>query len=65
MKVILDSISRILLFSMWLYVINEGKFSSMYTLCGFYVIFTVLVAFNIVFNHSNEFQSGKYWIGKM
>ena len=33
LKVILDSVSRILLFSTWLYVINAGEFSALYTLC--------------------------------
>ena len=63
LKVILDSVSRILLFSSWLYVTNHGVFSSIYTLIAFYVVFTVLVIFNIVFNDDNNFLSGKYWLG--
>ena len=63
LKVILDSVSRILLFSSWLYVINHGVFSSVYTLIAYYLVFAVLVIFNLVFNDDNNFSSGKYWLG--
>ena len=64
LKVILDSVSRILLFSTWLYVINAGEFSAMYTLCGYYFVFAVLMVFNWVFSSSRDVYTGKYWIGK-
>ena len=63
LKVILDCVSRILLFSSWLYVTNHGMFSSIYTLAAFYLVFAVLVIFNIIFNDDNNFSSGKYWLG--
>ena len=63
LKVILDSVSRILLFSAWLYVINAGEFSALYTLCGYYFVFAVLMVFNLVFSSSRDVYTGKYWIG--
>ena len=63
LKVILDSVSRILLFSTWLYVINAGEFSALYTLCGYYFMFGVLMVFNWVFSSSSDVYTGKYWIG--
>ena len=64
LKVILDSVSRILLFSTWLYMINAGEFSALYTLCGYYFVFAVLMVFNWVFSSSRDVYTGKYWIGK-
>ena len=62
-KIVLDSMSRILLFSSWLYVTNHGHFSSIQTLIAYYTVFAVLVIFNIVFNDSKDLGRGKYWIG--
>ena len=63
LKVTLDCVSRVLIFSSFLYVINHGVFSSIYTLIAFYLVFTILVIFNMVFNDSNNFSSGRYWLG--
>ena len=62
-KIVLDSMSRILLFSSWLYVTNHGHFSSIQTLIAYYTVFAVLVIFNIIFNDSIDLGRGKYWIG--
>ena len=62
-KIVLDSMSRILLFSSWLYVTNHGHFSSIQTLIAYYTVFAVLVIFNIIFNDSRDLGRGKYWIG--
>ena len=64
LKVILDSVSRIVLFSAWLYVINDGQFSSMYTLITYYTTFAILIIFNIILNDEKNILSGKYWIGE-
>ena len=50
LKVILDAVSRILLFSTWLYVINSGQFSSWITVTAYYVTFVILLIFNIEAN---------------
>ena len=63
LKVILDSVARILLFSSWLYVVNNGVFSSVYTLAAYYTVFGVLVIFNIITSNNREFSKAKYWIG--
>ena len=65
LKVILDSVSRILLFSSWLYVINMGHFSSIYTLIAYYTIFLVLMVINVLFSENRDVFTGKYWIGKI
>ena len=63
LKVILDSVAKILLFSCWIYVINNGEFSSVYTLAAYYTVFGVLAIFNILTNNSRDFHRGKFWIG--
>ena len=65
LKVILDSVSRILLFSSWLYIINMGHFSSIYTLIAYYTIFLVLMVINVLFSENRDVFTGKYWIGKI
>ena len=62
-KIMMDSISRILLFSAWMYTSNNGQFSNWKTWIAFYTIFMVLVAFNINFSSTREFLSMRYWIG--
>ena len=63
LKVILDCVSRILIFSSWLYVVNDGVFSSLYTLAAYYTVFVVLVIFNIITSDNREFSKAEYWIG--
>ena len=63
LKVILDCVSRILIFSSWMYVVNAGVFSSVYTLAAYYTVFGVLVIFNIITCNNREFSKAKYWIG--
>ena len=63
LKVILDSVARILLFSSWMYVVNNGMFSSVYTLVAYYTVFGVLVTFNIITSNNRDFHRGKFWIG--
>ena len=45
-KTTLDCVARIVLFSTWLYVQNEGQFSSARTVIAYYSTFMVLVLFN-------------------
>ena len=64
LKVILDAVSRILLFSTWLYVINGGQFSSWITVTAYYVTFIILLIFNVIFSWKTEnLYSSKFWIG--
>ena len=65
MKTSFDCVSRILLFSTWLYIVNDGQFSSAKTVLAFYSTFLLLVGFNTVFNSSGEYCSAKTWTGRM
>ena len=49
LKTTLDCVARIVLFSTWLYVQNEGQFSSARTVIAYYSTFLVLVLFNAFF----------------
>ena len=63
LKTIFASISRVLLFSAWLYVTNNGEFSSMKTFVGYYLTVLVLVIFYFFFNKVRPSCSSTYWIG--
>ena len=65
MKTTFDCVSRILLFSTWLYVANDGQFSTTKTILAFYSTFLLLVVFNTVFNKTDEYCSTKTWTGKI
>ena len=52
LKTTLDCIARILLFSTWLYVHNEGQFSSARTVIAYYATFFVLFLLNSICNKS-------------
>ena len=56
-KIIMDLMSRILLFSAWMYTSNNGQFSTWMTVIAY-------VLFNVIFNSNNDFGSMQYWIGK-
>ena len=65
MKTTFDCVSRILLFSTWLYVVNDGQFSSAKTVTAFYSTFLLLVMFNTVFNKTGEYRTARTWTGKI
>ena len=65
LKTMFDSISRIVLFSTWLYVINDGQFSSTKTLIAYYSTLMVLLIFNTIFNKQKDFTTARTWIGKI
>ena len=60
-----DSISRIILFSTWLYVVNDGQFSSTKTVIAYYSTFSVLFIFNCIFNKQQDFTKARTWIGNI
>ena len=64
LKIIFDSISRILIFGIWMFVHNNGKFSSFYTVTAYYSAVLLLLLFNLSFNHERELTSMRFWIGK-
>ena len=54
LKTTLDCVARIVLFSTWLYVQNEGQFSSAKTVIAYYSTFMVLLFFNAFFTKSEK-----------
>ena len=64
MKTTFDCVARILLFSTWLYVINDGQFSTSITVICYYSTFLILFGFNIFFNKTDDYCSVKTWTGK-
>ena len=65
LKTVFDSVARLLIFSIWMYVSNSGQFSSVSTIAAFYILLLVLVIFNIIFSRNNEKKSFSLWIGKV
>ena len=63
LKTIFASVSRVVLFSAWLYVTNNGEFSSLRTFFGYYLTVLVLVIFHFFFNKMRPSCSSSYWIG--
>ena len=64
LKVLMDLVSRVLLFFIFMIVDNNGRFSPMRTLTSFYTMVGIMTIFNIVFNERNNFCSAKYWLGE-
>ena len=54
LKTTLDCVARIVLFGTWLYIHNEGKFSSVKTTIAYYSTLMVLVLFNALFTKSKK-----------
>ena len=64
-KVLMDLVSRVLIFFAFMIVHNDGKFSPMRTLISFYTMVGIMFIFNIVFNERRNFTSTKYWLGML
>ena len=63
MKITLDCVARITLFSTFLYVLNEGQFSSAKTVIAYYSTFLVLLVFNAMFNKREKQWTRRNMIG--
>ena len=64
-KTIFATTSRILLFSAWLYVVNDGQFSTLKTLIAYYTTALVLFFFTVSCNTRKPSCSSSFWIGKI
>ena len=64
LKVLMDLVSRVLIFFIFMIVHNNGHFSPMRTLTSFYTMVGIMTIFNIVFNERRNFCSAKYWLGE-
>ena len=63
MKTTLDCVARITLFSAFLYVLNEGQFSSAKTVIAYYSTFLVLLGYNAIFNKREKQWTRRNMIG--
>ena len=64
MKTMFDCIARILIYSSWMYVTNDGQFSSSKTVQAYYTTIALLIVFNTLFNDNRDYCRVKTWIGK-
>ena len=64
LKVLMDLVSRVLIFFIFMIVHNNGEFSPMRTVTSFYTMVGIMTIFNIVFNDRRNFCSAKYWLGE-
>lgn len=62
-KTTLDCVARIVLFSTWLYVHNEGQFSSARTVIAYYSTFMVLFIFNSLCNRNETWWTRRNLTG--
>ena len=65
LKVMMDLVSRVLIFFIFMIVHNNGQFSPGRTLTSFYTMVGIMTIFNIVFNERRNFCSIKYWLGEL
>ena len=63
LKTIFDCTSRILLFATFMFVVNDGQFSTMLTVKAYYTTVAILMAFNIYINDNKSYFSARAWIG--
>ena len=55
--------ARLSIFGCWMFVTNDGKYSPLTVLGGYYTVFTALFLFNFFFNKEKVTREGHYWIG--
>ena len=65
LKVLMDLVSRVIIFFIFMIVHNNGQFSPMRTLTSFYTMVGIMTIFNIVFNERRNVCSAKYWLGEL
>ena len=58
-----DAVARLSIFGCWMFVTNEGKYSPLMVLTGYYSVFAVLLLFNFFFNSERITRAGHFWIG--
>ena len=64
MRVTLSCVSRVLIFSSWMFVTFNGNFHPTATTSAFYFTLLIMIIFNIIFNRTFDVLTFKYWIGK-
>ena len=46
-----------------MFVVNDGQFSTMITVSGYYTTVAVIMTYNIVINDNETYCSARTWIG--
>ena len=64
LKTTCDCIARITLFSVFMYVQNEGQFSTRMTVIAYYSVVILLVIFNYWINRNKNFWTAQNLLGK-
>ena len=64
LKIVLDVLSRIFIFSAWMYTDNDGQFSTKRTVGYFYVIFLLSLLINSIINKYDDSKPNMNWIGR-
>ena len=58
-----DCISRVIIFATYMFVVNDGQFSTVMTVKAYYSTVAVLMTFNMIINSNENYCSAKTWIG--
>ena len=61
LKTVFDCVSRLLIYSTFMFVVNEGQFSTLMTVKAYYATFAVLVIFNMIINTNEQYCSAETW----
>ena len=65
LKVLMDLISRSLIFFTFMIVHHGGYFCPMRTLTSFYTMVGIMFIFNVLLNERRNVCSIKYWLGEL
>ena len=65
LKVLMDLVSRVIIFFTFMIVHQKGQFSPWKTLISFYTVVSIMIIFNVVFNERRNMCSAKYWLGEL
>ena len=63
LKIFMESLSKVLIASTCLYVVNDGKFDAIMTIVGFYAFVAIMAVFNGIFSR-RSLKSPESFIGK-
>ena len=63
-KVLMDILSKVLIFFCFMMVTNNGKFSFFQSVAAFYTLVGIMIVFNTIFSENRIHLSLRYFIGK-
>ena len=56
LKIFLESLGKVIIFSTFIYVNNNGQFDAVQTIVGFYSMVVVMIIFNGIFSRRNPYS---------